>query len=996
MIIILVRLLLHLVILSNINILIQVNFATLFMRKFQLSLFTLCFIIVSKSTSYGQTWQALNPPVNIFNGTIYCTTLDTEGNIYAAGDFTNSSNARFVAKWNGSNWIELGSLNANNTILALASDAAGNIYATGGFTDGSFNTYVAKWNGSSWSMLGTGTAALKADGLIYSITVDNFGNVYAAGGFTNASGKYYVAKWDGSSWRELGTGVNALNANKDIYAITTDVLGNIYAGGWFTNANGKEYVAKWNGTSWSELGSGANAFNGNDFIRCLATDNSGNVYAGGNFRNNSNLYYLSKWNGTSWSELGTGSNSLNANNAIATIAVKNANEVYVAGYFSDGIGNHYIAKWNGSTWLQVNNPQSTLSAPDDIFSIQSDGANNIYAGGVFTNKSGHQFIAKWNGNEWNEPGSKGDPFYINTGPVYEIEGDTSGNIFVSGYGYSNGETRFLQHWNGNAWKEISLGKPGLSAFVDGEGPFQRSKRMAIDKAGNLYITGRLQITVDSGYDCVLKWNGSTWSILEDVPNALNTYNDNSAYNSITEIETDTNGNIYAIGNFVDSSSLLRDLAKWDGSKWSYLSYLNGGIQKLCIGNNGILYALGLFYLNGEYFSVGKLVNGVWEEVKNGNSRYKPPINNFFLTMEIDSKNNLYLNGEFTDSAGTHCLQKWDGTAWHNFAASKKLGNTLVIGKDNLYTTGNEEYSGDCRVKKWNGKDWIGIGTPVDADKVFPLGNILATDAAGNIYTEATSSSTGNFIAKFQYVQTQPPKLLSFYPKSGSLGTKVTLTGKDLIGTSAVKFGGKPASSITVKNDSTVIATVADGLTGNIAIETLAGADSLGIFTYTCDSIIGPVPVILSNGDSLLTASNANFYQWYLNNNKLENQNANSLQVTKTGFYHVETSADKVCWIPSIDYPILISRNQFTDSVKMNLYPNPSTGNFTIYIKLPQTTTVETYTKIFDSNGKLVLQTNKLIFYGSELRVPVILNSKGTYHVTVYVNKDSRQQTIVIM
>lgn len=961
------------------------------MKKFQLNLFLFACLITLKTAIYGQAWQALNPPLNIFNGTIYCSTLDKKGDVYAAGDFKNSSNARFVAKWNGTNWLELGSLNANNTILTMASDAAGNIYAAGGFTDNSFNTYVAKWDGNSWTKLGEGNSSLNANGLIYSITVDQAGNVYAAGGFTNIAGQCYVAKWDGQTWTELGTGANALKANNDIYAITADAAGNIYAGGWFTNKDDKEYVAKWNGTSWSETGSGANALNANDFIGCLATDNGGNVYAAGNFRNNSNLYYLSKWDGTKWSEVGAGSNSLNVNDAIATMVVKSANEIYVAGYFSDGFGNHYIAKFNGSSWSQVNDLQSTLNAPETIYTIQAATTNNIYAGGVFINKSGHQFIAHWNGSRWNEPGSEGDPFYLTSNPVYEIEVDTLGNVFVSGYTYNNGESRFLEHWNGKGWEEVPLGQPGLSVVLDG-GPFLPGKRMAIDKAGILYVIGRRQVTIDNGYDCVLKWDGSSWSVLEDIPNALNTYNDNTGYNSITEIETDANGNVYAVGNF--DPSYIKTVAKWDGSKWSYFPY--AGVQKLCIGSNGRLYGLGLFYFEGEYYSVGELVNGDWQEVRNGNSRYKPPINSAFLTMEIDSKNNLYINGDFYDSAGKHCLQKWDGTAWSNFAASGNLGNTLAIGKDNIYTTGETKYSGDSKVKMWNGKDWIGVGTPVDADKVFPLGDILTIDAAGNVYTVAYANGSNNFIAKFQNTQAQPPKLISFSPKSGSLGSKITLTGKNLSSASSVKFGGKPASSITVENDSTVIATVANGSTGNIAIGTLAGTDSLGIFTYTCDSIKTPVPLVSSIGDSLLISSHANFYQWYLNNNKLQNHNADTLGVTKTGFYHVETSEDKVCWISSMDYPILIDRGPLNDNIKMNLYPNPSTGNFNIYIKLPQTTTVETYTKIVDVNGKLVLQTNKLIFYGSELRIPVTLNSKGTYYVTVYVNNDSLQQTIVIM
>jgi hypothetical protein len=81
---------------------------------------------------------------------------------------------------------------------------------------------------------------------------------------------------------------------------------------------------------------------------------------------------------------------------------------------------------------------------------------------------------------------------------------------------------------------------------------------------------------------------------------------------------------------------------------------------------------------------------------------------------------------------------------------------------------------------------------------------------------------------------------------------------------------------------------------------------------------------------------------------------------------------------------------------MYVYPNPSTGQFTVDVKLPQTTTVQTYVSIYDVNGIQILQTNKLIFFGNEIKIPVTINTKGTFFVKVYVNGDSREQTVLIL
>ncbi|HKC37791.1 MAG TPA: T9SS type A sorting domain-containing protein [Chitinophagaceae bacterium] len=143
-------------------------------------------------------------------------------------------------------WSELGGLNglaANNLINSVCSDALGNMYAGGDFTNSSGNWYVAKWNGTAWSELG-GLNGLAANNLIASVCSDASGNIYAAGFFTNSSGNRYVAKWNGTAWSELG-GLNGLAAFQGIVSVCSDASGNIYAGGFFYNSSFNRYVAKY-------------------------------------------------------------------------------------------------------------------------------------------------------------------------------------------------------------------------------------------------------------------------------------------------------------------------------------------------------------------------------------------------------------------------------------------------------------------------------------------------------------------------------------------------------------------------------------------------------------------------------------------------------------------------------------------------------------------------------------------------------------------------------
>lgn len=966
------------------------------MRKYVLPISLLPAFLVISLFGFAQKWVELNPPLNPFNHTIRTTALGAGDTLYAAGEFTNSSNAYFVARWDGSAWSELGQgtspLKANGMILSVVY-RGGFVYAAGFFSDSAGNHYVARWNGVQWEELGTGANALNANNIIYSLAFDPKGNLYAAGRFTDSAGSRYVAKWNGTAWSEVGSGVSALKANADIFTVATDTSGNLYAGGYFTNASGKEYVAKWNGSAWSELGSGTGSLNANEDIKCIATDLQGNVYAGGGFHDDSNHYYLAKWNGTKWSSLGL----LYYDMTIATIAVRSANEIYAAGYSPVTIS--HIAKWNGTTWSEVMTSQNALVANGDILTLEVSSKDELFAGGAFTNKSGHSYVAQWNGTGWKDVGSVGDPFYT-TQPIYQILGDSVGNLYVSG-NFSNSVGRtYIEHLDGKSWHQLGFPDTAHLFLYIGIGGIEGGS-MGVDKKGILYVTGRHQITVDSGYDCILKWDGLQWSVLEDFPNSLKTFNNNGVY-GLGEIAIDSKGNIYVSGGFTDPAYGSCSLAKWNGTTWTRLPGSNAGISNYCIATNGIIYAYGDFT-----DSVGRVCIDSynpadqfgWQEVKSGNSKLSAAGYNVFTAIGADSNNNVYVNGNFNDAAGNRYVAKWDGKSWSEVGVTNSLGTALIIDRNNsLYTSSGVNYSGGSGIQKWNGTAWIDLGAPINANGVHTNGSVLATDGASNIYTDALSplSGAGYCIAKYTTNTQPPPKLSSFTPQKGSVGTTVTIKGNHLTNTAAVRFGGVEATSFAVLNDSTLTAAVAYGSTGSVWVGTPDGSDSLTTFTYTCDSVTGTVPIVTKWEDTVLVSTYASYYEWYYNNQQLQNENSNHLKIRGAGFYHVATSEDKFCWTSSLDYPVLVNPNPLSDSLKVSTYPNPSNGTFTVDVQLAQTTTVLAYVAVYDINGTQVLQTQKLIFYGNDIKIPVTISSKGTFVVKVFINGDSRQQTVMIL
>jgi hypothetical protein len=117
------------------------------------------------------------------------------GELYVGGHFRNVGGivANNIARWDGSDWVALGSgIPGSVRVYALAV-SGGEVYAAGDF---------------SWSALGAGVSRGGTVALALALTVSG-GELYAGGSFTTAGGvaATNIAKWNGSSWSALGSGI---------------------------------------------------------------------------------------------------------------------------------------------------------------------------------------------------------------------------------------------------------------------------------------------------------------------------------------------------------------------------------------------------------------------------------------------------------------------------------------------------------------------------------------------------------------------------------------------------------------------------------------------------------------------------------------------------------------------------------------------------------------------------------------------------------------------
>jgi len=148
---------------------------------------------VGKTWDHGYSFGALS------------ITTDGKGNLYTGGDFRISNIispyptvASKIAMNNQTKWTGLTQYGLDYLVAALAVDGENNLYAGGNFSRTEDSPYkevkrVAKWNGTQWNQLGDGLTGYNGS-IVQSLAFDGDSNLYAGGTFDLPGGSN-IARW---------------------------------------------------------------------------------------------------------------------------------------------------------------------------------------------------------------------------------------------------------------------------------------------------------------------------------------------------------------------------------------------------------------------------------------------------------------------------------------------------------------------------------------------------------------------------------------------------------------------------------------------------------------------------------------------------------------------------------------------------------------------------------------------------------------------------------
>ena len=149
------------------------------------------------------------------------------------------------------------------------------------------------------------------------------------------------------------------------------------------------------------------------------------------------------------------------------------------------------------------------------------------------------------------------------------------------------------------------------------------------------------------------------------------------------------------------------------------------------------------------------------------------------------------------------------------------------------------------------------GTPATSFSVVNDTTIQATVGNGATGTITVTTPNGTATSSGTFTFIPPPTITLFTPGGGVAGTVVTISGTNFTGTTAVDFGGTPATSFSVLNDGTIHATVGTGAVGHITVTTPGGTATSFFLFFPAPTISSFTPTSGVAG-TVVTISGTNF------------------------------------------------------------------------------------------------------------------------------------------
>lgn len=406
---------------------------------------------------------------------------------------------------------------------------------------------------------------------------------------------------------------------------------------------------------------------------------------------------------------------------VYAVVSDNQGNVYAGGVFDiagDVVVNN-VAKWDGTRWHSL-----AGGTNGTVFALAIGPDGSLYAGGDFLIAGGVtvNHIARWDGTTWHPLGSG------TTADVLTLQVDANGNLYAGGQFWGAGTCSgsagcaYIARWDGAIWNPLESGMDDPVHTI------------TLGPHGELYAGGEFlragSCDYSQGCNYIAQWNGVGWREVGG-----------GAKHDVLALITDSHGNVYAGGHFLEMAGCTRSqgcrgIAKWDGLNWNPLNQgVNGSVFDLAVDANNDIIVVGGFNEeeNGGILlpRIARWNGDTWSTLGNGTDRA-------IHAITVAGPNNIYIGGDFfrAGNESAHYFAHWDGTEWDSPGISGNGMNSAVSsivanGTTSIYVAGLFGIAGGEVIPylaQWDGNSWAPVdGNPNNAVEV------MISDGNGGLY-----------------------------------------------------------------------------------------------------------------------------------------------------------------------------------------------------------------------------------------------------------------------
>jgi hypothetical protein len=296
-----------------------------------------------------------------------------------------------------------------------------------------------------------------------------------------------------------------------------------------------------------------------------------------------------------------------------------------------------------------------------------------------------------------------------------------------------------------------VGITAEAVYDDGSGPA-------------LYVAGLFDHAGTVAVSNIAKWNGSSWSALENGVSG----GQNGA-TSLAVFDDGTGPALYVGGLFTTADAAgTTGIARWNGAGWSSVGGgVDGSVRALAVHDDGsgpALYVAGQFGHAGNVLvnNIAKWNGSTWSALGSGSNL----VIRALASCDVGGGAKLFASGDFGLIGGVYAqyIAQWDGTSWSTLGGGMIDGVPYALcafndGTGNaLYAAGSIMNGGPTpfnSIAKWNGSNWSALGSGLEPTTPTPAVFTLhvfddgsgAALYAGGFFTTAGGHSA-NRIAKW--------------------------------------------------------------------------------------------------------------------------------------------------------------------------------------------------------------------------------------------------------